>query len=109
MATYIYRIKKGRTYNLIVVVSGIGDWTGLLSKLYMRDAASGDPDLTLVGSINDDNNTITYPITAANSSSLALGVYNFEIVIYNADKSIVYAPIEGLIIVNDTLKEDPTT
>lgn len=109
MSTQDFEIKRGRAYDIVVTVSGIGDWTGLFSKMYWRENNRyGGQDLTLPGTISGVNNTITFPITAAISSSVDAGNYNHEVVIYNAGGTIVYAPLDGNIKVTTPIVEDPT-
>jgi hypothetical protein len=109
MSVQDFQIEKGRVYDITVTVTGIGDWTDLIAKMYWRKRrTSGTPDLTLAGSINIGTSVITFPVTAANSASLDKGHYEHEVVIYNASKTIVYAPLTGEILVNEPIVEDPT-
>ena len=109
MSVQDFQIEQGRTYDIAVTVSGIGDWTDLIAKMYWRvRRTSGTPDLTLTGSINESTSVVTFPVTAANSVGLTRGHYEHEVVIYKADKTIVYAPLDGEILVTTPIVKDPT-
>ena len=109
MSVQNFQIDRGRTYDIAVTVSGIGSWTDLSAKMYIRKwGGSGSPDLTLTGSINEETDVITFPVTATNSASLSKGNYGHEVVIYKGDKTIVYQPLTGNILVNETIVVDPT-
>ena len=109
MSVQNFEIERGRTYDITVEVSGVGSWTDLLSKMYWRgNNRYGSPDVELDGVINDSANTIIYSITAAISSAIDAGSYKHEVVIYKADKIIVYAPLKGDVKVTTPIVEDPT-
>jgi hypothetical protein len=109
MANQDFNIKRGRVYDILVTVSGIGSWTDLIMKMYIRKKwSSSTPDLTLTGSVNESTSVITFPITAAQSAGLDVETYKQEVVIYKADKTVVYDPIDGNVNVNDAIVVDPT-
>jgi hypothetical protein len=105
-----FKIEKARVGTIRVTVSGITDWTGLVSKLFAgNNFEETDPEMALDGSIDPAADTITFFLDFEDTDALIVDdVLNYEVVIYNADKSVLANCTMGSITVNPVVKIDPT-
>lgn len=102
-------IEKARTIDLVITVTGIDDWTGLLSKLYVSSTfETTSPIISKVGNIDTENNQITFSLEYSDTSILDAKAYIYEVVVYNASKQFVRNTNKGQIEIIDVIKKDPT-
>ena len=104
-----FTIRKGRTGNVVVTVSDITNWTGLLAKLYIYDEIEqSSVVLTLTGTIDAPNNKVTFPYTHTDTDDLEGGKsYYYDVTIYNATNTYVKDSNYGLIYVAPVAQVSP--
>ena len=97
-------IKQGDALNVVETISGLGSLSGYSAKLYIHKKDGTEIDV-ITGTINDL--VITYAIKNEDSKIFPVGVHDFETKIFNAS-DLVYTPSKGLIIIGNTLVNDPS-
>ena len=104
-----FTIRRGRTSTIVVTVTGISTWTGLVAKLFASENfEDSSPTLVLTGTVDAVLNTVTFALTNAATKDITVTQLYYEITIYKADKSYLKDSNYGLIYIAPVVKEDPT-
>jgi hypothetical protein len=102
-----FSIDKGRTGTIVVTVTGVSIWTGLIAKLFATDAKGGAILMTLTGTIDEGQNKISLSYTHNDTKDITLlGLY-YEIVIYKEDRSYIKSTNYGMLNILPVVKTDP--
>jgi hypothetical protein len=102
-------ITKGSTGTIVVTVTGVSSWTGLLAKLFASDVRGNAPVITLTGVIDGANNKITFTYAYSDTASLTKSPLHYDVIIYKTDKSYIKTTNYGLLGLATPVKLDPTT
>lgn len=102
------RIEQGRSGSVVVTITGVTDWTGIVAKLFAAASYGSSPVMTLTGSINDQTDVVTFDYSHSDTKELSLKRYYYEVVLYKADKSEVKTSTIGILTVDPVIVVDPT-
>jgi hypothetical protein len=110
MATHQdFSVSRGRTGTIIVTVTGVSSWVGLVAKLFATDAIGNAPLITITGTIDGAQNKITFSYVATDTDEIEQSSLYYEIVLYNVGRSYVKTTDYGLLNIAEVIKIDPTT
>lgn len=101
------KIARARTGDIIVTVSDITNWTGLLAALYIATDTDSTVLISLTGTIDTVANTITFSYVKEETALLTANRYLYEVVLYDQTLTIVKTTTRGVVIVEPILQLTP--
>lgn len=100
-------IYRGRTSNITVKVTSEIDINGMIGKLIVtKRNAERTIIINKVG--NNSDPFVVFPITYNESLEYIAGRYDYEVIIYKADFSIVKNVVRGVLTIKYPLLVDPS-
>lgn len=100
-------IKRGRTGEIIVNVTGIPDWRDLAAKFYATDKYGNTPMIEILGEITPESNSIKFIIGSLQTASLLASQLLYEVVVYSDDSAFVKTVKSGTLAIEEVIKVNP--
>lgn len=106
-----FSIRKGRTCTVVVTITGVSDYTGLVAKLFADvDMGVSAPQIVLTGTIAPAQNTASFDFADDTTAPLeAQSSLRYEVSLFKADGSYIKDTNYGLINIGPVVNEHPNT
>jgi len=104
-----FTIEKARGGTIVVTVTGVTSWTGILAKLVASEGFGvTTPDISLTGIIDPVTNKISFSFTQSHTELLTSDLFHFEVILYKSDGS--FGPrncTKGMLTLEEVILENP--